>query len=52
MGEIIGVDALNEKARDPRFCINLMVGKGWVTNIFLEYEEGILPFPFPKRKEK
>lgn len=43
LGKIIGVDALNDKVRDPRFCINLMVREGSVTNISLRSEEGILP---------
>ena len=30
LGEVIGIDTSNEWARDPRFCVNLMVSKGWV----------------------
>ena len=41
--EVIGIDTSNESARDPRFCVNLMVNKGWVTNIDLETEDGTLP---------
>lgn len=43
LGEVIGMDVANEKAKDPRFCINLEISKGWVTSIDLESEEGILP---------
>ena len=42
-GEVIGIDTSNEIARDPRFCVNLLVSKGWVTSINLETEDGILP---------
>ena len=34
---------MNETAKDPRFCVNLMVTKGWVTSIDLESEDGLLP---------
>lgn len=34
---------MNDKGGDPMFCINLMVGKGWVKCINLEVEEGLLP---------
>ena len=43
LGEVIGIDTSNEWARDPRFCVNLMVSKGWVTSIDLETENGTLP---------
>ena len=43
LGEVIGIDTANENARDPRFCINLVVSRGWVTSIDLETEGGILP---------
>ena len=43
LGEVIGFDTANETARDPRFCVNLMVTNGWVTNIDLESEDGLLP---------
>ena len=43
LGEVIGIDTANESARDPRFCVNLMVSKGWVTSIDLETEDGSLP---------
>ena len=42
LGEVIGVDASNDKARNPKSCIDMIVSKGWATNI-LEYDEGILP---------
>ena len=43
LGEVIGIDTSNESARDPRFCVNLMVNKGWVTSIELETEDGSYP---------
>jgi len=43
LGEVIGIDTSNKTAKDPRFCINLVVSGGWVTNIDLETEGGILP---------
>ena len=43
LGEVIGIDTANETAKDPRFCINLIVSRGWVTNIDLETEGGVLP---------
>ena len=43
LGEVIGIDTSNETAKDPRFCVNLDINKGWVTNIDLEVEGGILP---------
>lgn len=43
LGEVIGMDLANEDAKDPKFCINLLVSKGWVTSIALESEERILP---------
>ena len=43
LGEVIGIDTANDTAKDPRFCINLMVNEGWVTSITLESEEGIGP---------
>ena len=43
LGEVIGIDTMNETAKDPRFCVNLMVTKGWVTSIDLESEDGTLP---------
>lgn len=43
LGEVIGIDTSNETAKDPRFCVNLNVNKGWVTSIDLEVEGGILP---------
>jgi hypothetical protein len=42
LGEIIGMDVENDNAKDPRFCINLEISKGWVTCIDLECEGGIL----------
>ena len=43
VGEVIGIDTANDTAKDPRFCINLMVNEGWVTSITLESEEGMGP---------
>lgn len=43
LGEVIGIDTANEKVKDPRFCINLKINKGWLTNIELESEGGIVP---------
>lgn len=37
------MDIVNETAKDPRFCVNLKINKGWITSINLESEEGILP---------
>jgi hypothetical protein len=42
LGEVIGMDVENDYAKDPRFCINLEISKGWVTSIDLECEGGIL----------
>lgn len=33
----------NETALDPRFCTNLMVNNGWVTNLDLQCKDGISP---------
>src|ERR1700738_5288085 len=33
----------NEYAKDPRFCVNLEISKGWATSIELITEGGILP---------
>ena len=33
----------NEYAKDPRFCVNLEITKGWATSIELVTEGGILP---------
>ena len=41
--EIIAIDTANETAKDLRFCINLVVSRGWVTSIDLETEGGVLP---------
>ena len=43
LGEVIGMDTENDTAKDPRFCVNLEISKGWVTCIDLECEGGILP---------
>ena len=43
LGEVIGMDTTNHNAKDPRFCINLEINKGWATCIELETEGGILP---------
>jgi hypothetical protein len=42
LGVVIGMDVENDSTRDPRFCINLEINKGWVTSIDLECERGIL----------
>ena len=38
LGEVIGMDTTNENAKDPRFCINWEICKGWVVCIELESE--------------
>ena len=38
LGEVIGMDVENDNAREPRFCINLEISKGWITSIDLECE--------------
>lgn len=43
LGEVIGMDNVNENTKDPIFCINLEISKGWATYIDLECEGGILP---------
>ena len=43
LGEVIGMDTANESAKDPRFCINLEISKGWATCIDLEAEGGVVP---------
>jgi hypothetical protein len=43
LGEVIGIDTSNETAKDPRFCVNLMVSNGWITSIDLESEGDSLP---------
>ena len=43
LGEVIGMDTGNENSKDPRFCVNLEISKGWATCTMLESEEGILP---------
>ena len=43
LGEVIGMDTTNKSARDPSFCVNLMVNKGWVTSIDLVSDDGTLP---------
>ena len=40
LGEVISIDTMNETAKDPRFCVNLMVTKEWVTSIDLQSEDG------------
>ena len=42
LGEVIGMDTANDNAKDPRFCVNLEISKGWVTCIDLECEGGVL----------
>ena len=42
LGEVIGMDTANDYAKDPRFCVNLEISKGWVTCIDLESEGGIV----------
>ena len=39
LGEVIGMETNNENAKDPRFCVNLEISKGWATNIELVTEE-------------
>lgn len=43
LGEVIGIDTANEMARNPRFCVNVKINEGWVTNVELVFEEGDLP---------
>ena len=43
LGEVIGMETANETAKDPRFCVNLEINKGWATSIELVTEGGILP---------
>ena len=43
LGEVIRMDTTNENAKDPRFCINLGISKGWATSIELITKGGILP---------
>ena len=43
LGEVIGMDTANDTTKDPRFCINLEISKGWATSIDLESKIGILP---------
>lgn len=43
LGEVIGMETANKSAKDPRFCINLEISKGWATSIELITEGGILP---------
>ena len=43
LGEVIGSDTSNDTAKDPRFCINLEISKGWATSIDLEMENGLMP---------
>lgn len=42
-GEVIGISTTNETTKDPRFCINLMVNKGWATSIDLDSGGEISP---------
>lgn len=48
LGDIIGMETSNEETKDPKFCINLHVSKGWARSIVLESDKGILPNPPPK----
>ena len=43
LGEVIGFETANATAKDPRFCVNLEISKGWATSIELVTEGGILP---------
>ena len=43
LGEVIGMETANDTAKDPRFCVNLEISKGWATSIELVTEGGILP---------
>ena len=42
LGEVIGMDTEIDNAKDPRFCVDLEINKGWVTCIDLECEGGVL----------
>lgn len=39
LGEVIGIDSLNDNMKGPRFCVNLKINEGRVTNIALSSEE-------------
>ena len=43
LGEVIGMETANDTAKDPRFCVNLEISKGWATSIELVTKGGILP---------
>jgi hypothetical protein len=43
LGKVIGIDTSNDTARDPRFCVNLIVSNGWVTTIDVESENETMP---------
>ena len=40
LGEVIGIDIANENAKDPRFCFNAEISKGWATCMDLKCEGG------------
>lgn len=42
LGEVIGIDTSNDLAKDPHFCMNLMVTKGWIISIDLKTYDGML----------
>jgi hypothetical protein len=42
LGKIIGISTSIETTKNPRFCANFKVGKGWITNIALKFKECIL----------
>ena len=37
------METANETSKNPRFCVNLEISKGWATSIELVTEGGILP---------
>lgn len=40
----MGIDTSYDITKDPSFFyVNLMINNGWVMNVTLNYEEGILP---------
>ena len=43
LGKLLGWTPEMKNVKDPRFCINLEINKGWATCIDLEYEGEILP---------
>ena len=43
LGVVIGIDTSNDTSKDPRFCINLIATKRWITSIDLKTNDGMLP---------